>query len=550
MEQDPEDIPDFTVAPWQIGCSAGHSIKGKSKLVNTLDIVDQFLQKAYNSKNEPLQVLFAPGARVGEGVDDWSLVLSIGMGKASAARMILEAVCQMNLEGEALQEIAPQVKALLRMRCTYDPAPTEEEQINRSLSGKIVVTERPRPDPLMVASAWEQVVKKQGLHFPSVIDEKIKTFNGGKKEGYGLMEHEIAFVKAYPHQNSDFGLVLDQHWQNFKVNESAITAKRLALSDLSPDTKIKRCEKVCVLFNKIFTWTPESNLLWLKREIGVFLRAIKDAQRVGKKVNLRTNAKSFRLKDNLLSHDEICVFLWFMPEFQKHTTAEQFEDLMNRLCKGFLDRELHEKAKVMDEHVTVHDFRFLSMLTGQQAKASGAGSATLEDRADGVELELFKVKLQEESQRWLAYRRAIQAWEAETRQQKRDDCKRTETMVAEAIETFFDPEIRSPNIRSYFLYRNVFAFILSKHCYPRAGMGRPVYDNFDFWFDLSLAVFPNKVLNATGKSWICLLCCGRGPAFSPGSFFVIVRTAGFREILQHVGPRCQAHGGRCNPVHL
>ena len=134
------------------------------------------------------------------------------------------------------------------------------------------------------------------------------------------MDHEVAFIKLFPHQSQEFLDVLEMHWQNFKVHESAVPPKKLAFSDLSPDTKVKRCEKGNVLFNKIFTWTQLSNTLWLQREIGFFCRAIKDAQRANKKVNLRINAKAFRNKLNDLSHDEICVFVYFMDEFKKHTT--------------------------------------------------------------------------------------------------------------------------------------------------------------------------------------------------------------------------------------
>ena len=76
---------------------------------------------------------------------------------------------------------------------------------------------------------------KQGLHFPSVIDEKLKKFNMDKNEGFGILEHEIAFIKAYPHQSKEFKNYLEDHWQNFKLNESAVPARRFAVPDLSPD---------------------------------------------------------------------------------------------------------------------------------------------------------------------------------------------------------------------------------------------------------------------------------------------------------------------------
>ena len=436
VDENPDDIPEFMAAPWQFGFTEDHSVKGKSKLVDIMDTVDNFLKKPYNSKNDPLQVLFGPGSQVGAPVQDWSMVLSIGMGKSSAARMILEAVSMMNLDHEALKTIAPKIKALLRMRCTYEPAATEEEQLEKALAGKNRVTQRPRPCPLTMAVRWEKVIVKQSLHFASVIDAKLKKFNQDKNEGFGIMDHEIAFIKAHQHQSKEYNAILEEHWQNFKLNESAVPPKKFLFPDLSPDTKVKRCEKTNVLFNKVFTWSKVANVLWLMREIGVFLRGIKDAQRANKRVNLVSNAKAFRRAHSDTSHDEICIFVYFMPQFKQHTTAQQMADLMTRLSKGYLDKELSEKAKMQDPALTVHDFRFLSMITGKQFKVPGPESATLEERAEEIEVQQFKQKLTSEADKFVMYRRQFDIWQAATRKQRTDDNKDQEKLIQKFADTW------------------------------------------------------------------------------------------------------------------
>ena len=47
-------------------------------------------------------------------VEDWSMVLHIGTGNASACRIILEAVCEMNIDMQALKGMAGIIKALFR----------------------------------------------------------------------------------------------------------------------------------------------------------------------------------------------------------------------------------------------------------------------------------------------------------------------------------------------------------------------------------------------------------------------------------------------------
>ena len=60
---------------------------------------------------QPLQVIIGPRSQIGAMVEDWSMVLHMGVGKASACHMILEAVCEMNVGIQALQGIACILKA-------------------------------------------------------------------------------------------------------------------------------------------------------------------------------------------------------------------------------------------------------------------------------------------------------------------------------------------------------------------------------------------------------------------------------------------------------
>jgi hypothetical protein len=49
-----------------------------------------------------------------------------------------------------------------------------------------------------------------------------------------------------------------------------------------------------------------SNVFWLAREISIFCRQIKDAQRAHKPISLANTAQASRSKANIISHDEIC----------------------------------------------------------------------------------------------------------------------------------------------------------------------------------------------------------------------------------------------------
>ncbi len=63
----------------------------------------------------------------------------------------------------------------------------------------------------------------------------------------------------------------------------------------------------------------------------------------------------------------------------------------------------------MDSNLSVFEFRFLGMITGQNMKVSGPRSTVdqLGDKAERSELDLLEAKLKRESNMWDNYQRAL-----------------------------------------------------------------------------------------------------------------------------------------------
>ena len=76
---------------------------------------------------------------------------------------------------------------------------------------------------------------------------------------------------------------------------------------------------------------------------------------------------------------------------------------------------------MQDPALSVFDFLFLSMITGKQLKVSGPGSATLDERAEEIEVQQFSEKLKKETELYIMYKRQLQISQAQTRRQKCDD---------------------------------------------------------------------------------------------------------------------------------
>lgn len=133
-----EDIPEFWLAPWQAGFTEMHSVKGKSKQCYVVETAQRFLTTPYNSKAEPLRMLFGPSQVPGQPLPDWSMVHDVGMGKNSALRMVLEAIAVMMRDTTEIAEadlvpVAPMLRAMFRVKAVYDPAHDPEAQSAESI---------------------------------------------------------------------------------------------------------------------------------------------------------------------------------------------------------------------------------------------------------------------------------------------------------------------------------------------------------------------------------------------------------------------------------
>ena len=185
---------------------------------------------------------------------------SIGEGKSGAARLILEAAVELDLRDEEVACISLQLRALLRMRAVYDPADTEEEQLQRSMRGKQSLVDRAPPDPLQWWSRYHHLFCNMGLTYQAVIDDKINEYNKGHKDNVQINKEVKAFLKLAPYLLKDFTDLLQYQYHNYKVHEGPIPNKVWLLEDLNPALRTVRCSA--------------DNKLWLKSSHGLLRQPI------------------------------------------------------------------------------------------------------------------------------------------------------------------------------------------------------------------------------------------------------------------------------------
>ena len=262
----------------------------------------------------------------------------------------------------------------------------------------------------------------KGDNFASVIDARIIAFNQGRTDSVNIQPNERAFIKLYPHQADEFLKLLNYHWQNFKVAESAVPLKVWLNPDLSPETKVSRANGLA-LWVSILQWSPAKNYYWPQRCIGTFVKNIKEAQLAGKKVSLKSMANKFPVQFQGPLDAWFSVCLWLLYAWMakpSHSTAA-VQELLARYSKGYLNKELDEKVKVMDPNLKTLDFRFMQQLTGQWSLVSGPScqnTSEAEKAKEQAEFNLFSAKLAREVSLFEEHARKLKAFHAREHEDK------------------------------------------------------------------------------------------------------------------------------------
>ena len=171
------DVAELCLAPWHTGFLRTDSIKGKSKTVYTMGVIEDFLEKPYVSANDPIRVLNPKQVAEGTPLVDVTLRIDIGMSKSLATKMIPLAVHELKLTNTELQTILPQLKAIYTAKATFQPAEDGRQQIKKSLGSKMQLAKRPSPDVVQMSWAWQQQAQDEGRMYAEVIDEFIAEYN-------------------------------------------------------------------------------------------------------------------------------------------------------------------------------------------------------------------------------------------------------------------------------------------------------------------------------------------------------------------------------------
>lgn len=354
----PNETVELCLNPWQLSFDPALSLKGKSKMVNVLRCAMDFLERPYNSMENPIHVILKTPP--GSSIADFSVGHGIGFAKSTAIKLILLATVALELTDQEMLERMAQLKACFHIRCTYKTQGSARADRFQVLQDKFGESARPRPDPVQISQMLVAQAMEEGLQWSVSAQALIEEFNGGSQnEDRKLSDLEAIIVQMYPNLDSDTQKLIEYHWQMYKVKQSALPYVVLSADVLQSGTKPKKGME-SELWSAILAPDSRKKHWYIMRKIHFFLCRLADAKRLRKKINLANQAHQCRPGDDAtMAWCMACIFSHFLATWQTMMSQSAVNALVERYGRGYLDVELQEKARAMNPNLTAKDFRFL-----------------------------------------------------------------------------------------------------------------------------------------------------------------------------------------------
>ena len=396
------------LAPWHLGHTEAHSVRGKSKMVNILELAVSYIESTFDIMRSPLTVYLTDA--VNSPISEFAGCHLVGFGRSLAMKLLLMEICTImpSLDDPKFLQLSALLTSLLSVNVVVQPMARPEELAFTSVRNKFQASESVRPCVLQFCRSFENVLAKQG---GGSLKALIAKFNQQSSVGgQRISDLEAKVLVHLPQQTDSFREALEAHWQNFKVSESGVPLKFFS-NIIGYDKVLAKSP----LWSAILSPSAEKNETAILYAISIFHKSIQDAQRgMKKKINLRVNSGKFRVQDPAAALARASLWVRFRDDFRKGLQPSQFDALSTMFLRGSLDRELQQKVTLMDPEIKASDFTFLQVVTGDAPDESALESvqSKAEEGSEKSQLALFSAKLKREQAAFLVWKRSAQDFDA------------------------------------------------------------------------------------------------------------------------------------------
>ena len=423
---------ELWLSPQSLGFSVESCIKGKSKSIRIMECIEDFLAEPYASARSPLNIL-APWGPPTAHIANFSVRHRIGFGKSLSCQLILLAVVDMKLKDSDLSSIQHLLQPLYVIKAVWEGSGNIKDEVAKTIKGKMQASEVKRLDPIQVSHAFTARSKEEGVPYEVGIDTFLAEYREEATGTQSISDLEEKVIKIIPGQTEALRRKLAYHWQNFKVAESGVPlsfvtndawlygTKAAVSSVAASSVAAPNVQGVgpSDLWLKILAVTPEKRQFCIQRRMGIFLKGLKDATRLRKRINLKVSAKGFRCRlSDEVAYEIAALFCHFAPDFQRVLTPSKWAECLNRFFRGQFDTEMAEKVAHKDPSLTVDSFRFLALFGAKLAERAASSVASAEKQESEAllakersDMAWVMKQLQSEVSKWNDYKERVQQWQ-------------------------------------------------------------------------------------------------------------------------------------------
>jgi len=291
IRREPGRSVEMWVSVTHLGFKVDSSLKGKSKAIRILDCVEDFLKEPFASMRSPLNILAPWGPTLGQ-LQHFSIRHRIGFTRSLTCHLILLAVHDMRLDDAHIKTVQNLLQPLFLVEATWEGAANIKDEVAKTIGGKMQLSEIKQLDPIQCAHAWSGHAKEEGLLYDAAMDTYLSEYRDQATGTQSISELEEKVIKLIPSQTEACQKKLAYHWQNFRVAKSGVPLSAITNDAWLYGTTPR--DGTNALWVQVQLVPLEKRQFCVQRRMGIFLKGIKDAMRLGKKVNLKDQGGNFR----------------------------------------------------------------------------------------------------------------------------------------------------------------------------------------------------------------------------------------------------------------
>ena len=133
-----------------------------------------------------------------------------------------------SMSTEELSSVQSFLKPLFYVKAVWKGSSGLADDMYHSIAGKVLESQRPRPDVVQIACAYSMRSKMEGVSYEACIDDWLRGYAERATHTKQISDWESKVIKILPLQTQSRQQKLAYHWHHFKIDESGLPYGQLS----------------------------------------------------------------------------------------------------------------------------------------------------------------------------------------------------------------------------------------------------------------------------------------------------------------------------------